>query len=304
MKKSILFSLLTFQQLIAQDVIHIYSCYGNAKNMIVEGRILDEREFQETKKEDGMFTNAWRKLGHILNDERKNVPVTLRLDKKEFQASTDDEGYFEFKLHFDHDLLTPNLPIELFLTNNQKVQTTTHIYMISKQKQTGIISDFDDTVIVSDVTKKLSLLYQLLLKNYKQREVVEGLSQRYRKILEKSPDKPLFFITGSPKQFHQVIEKFLNYHHFPKHTLITKKMHGENAHSIFKQQNYKKTYIEELITLYPQVEWILFGDSGEQDKKIYLDIAKRYPKHIKEIYIRNVESKEIEKISISSVQTS
>ncbi len=294
--KHFLLSLLTFNQLIALDTIHIYHCYGNDETLIVEGRVLDPREFKEAHEKDNIFVNLRRKLGQIFNDERKNVNVTLQVEEQTFQTQSDDEGYFEFALTFPPHTLKPHQPIELYLTKEPQVKSTCRAYILSDQKQTGIISDFDDTVIVSNVTNKLKLAYELLLKNYKQREVVDGMAERYKKILEKSPDKPLFFITGSPKQFNEAIHKFLDYHHFPKRTLITKKIHGDDAYSVFKQHSYKSEQIETILKLYPQIEWVLFGDSGEQDREIYLDIAKKYPGQIKEIYIRDVKTGQIEKI--------
>lgn len=288
--------LLTFSQLIAMDTIRIYHCYGNDRTLIVEGRVLDNREFKEASSEDDIFTNFRRKLGYIFNEERKNVDVTLQVKGQTFHTKSDDEGYFEFKLSFPPHTLKPHQKINLYLTKEPNVKTSCRAHILSDQKQTGIISDFDDTVIVSNVTNKIKLAYELLLKNYKQREAVKGMAERFNKILADSPDKPLFFITGSPKQFNEVIHRFLDYHHFPKRTLITKKIHGKNAYSLFQQHDYKSKQIETLLKLYPQIEWVLFGDSGEQDREIYLDIAKKYPGQIREIYIRDVKSGQIEKI--------
>ena len=63
-----LFSFLSWQ-IINADVIDIYHCYGNDKRLIVEGRVLDPREFDTTKKDDGFVKNIWRKLGHLINNK-------------------------------------------------------------------------------------------------------------------------------------------------------------------------------------------------------------------------------------------
>jgi phosphatidate phosphatase APP1 len=295
--KLLFLALLLCSPLIARDTIDLYHCYGNDSTLIVEGRVRDERTTKEITKRDTIFTNLRRKLGQIFNDERKDVPLILQVDKnRTFQTKTDDEGYFKFELTFEKGALQPRHPIKLYLKKEPNIEATCRAYILSDQKQIGIISDFDDTVIISNVTNKIKLAYELLLKNYKQREAVQGMAKRYKEILADSPDKPLFFITGSPKQFNHAIHSFLDYHHFPKRTLITKKIHGDNAYSLFKQQHYKSEQIETLLKLYPQIEWILFGDSGEHDREIYLDIAAKYPDKIKAIYIRDVKSGQIEKV--------
>ena len=294
--KYILLTLLTFSQLLAGDAIEVYYCYGNDRTLLAAGRVLDPREMPEAKKNDSFLTNLWRKLGYIFNDERENVPVTLQVRERTFETQTDDEGYFAFEVTFPPETLKPHEKVKLFLPRQPKVSTSCKAWIPSSQQQVGIISDFDDTLIISDVTHKLKLAYQLLLKNYKQREAVEGMAKRFREILAKSPDKPLFVITGSPKQFNLAIQKFLDYHRFPKRTLITKQIHGDRSWSPFRQHDYKTKHIERLLSLYPQIHWVLFGDSGEQDREIYMKLAKKHPGKIEAIYIRDVRSGKIEKV--------
>ncbi len=294
--KKILLCLFLFSNLFAQEGIYIYNCYANSKRLTVHGRVLNERKFQETKKEDNIFVNFIRKMGYIFNDEKKDVNITMRIDQKNFSSVTDDEGYFEFDLSFDKKTFYQNQKIIFYLTKEKKIRTICQPYIPSDKEQTGIISDFDDTVIISDVTNKISLAYELLLKNYKQRQAVKNMASLYKEILKKSPDRPLFFITGSPNQFNEVINAFLDFHRFPKRTVITKKIHGKNSYSIFKQKEYKSNKIKKLIKLYPNIKWALFGDSGEQDRSVYLDIAAKFPSHIKEIYIRDIKSGRLKKI--------
>ena len=110
---------------------------------------------------------------------------------------------------------------------------------------------------------------------------------------------PLFFVTGSAQQFFNSIEEFLNYHDFGKHILITKQLHGKDRDAILDQFSYKTKHIEELIKFYPNLSWVLFGDSGEKDREIYNYLAKKYPSKIKAIYIRDVKSGEIKRVEPS-----
>jgi len=86
------------------------------------------------------------------------------------------------------------------------------------------------------------------------------------------------------------VEDFLAFHHFPRHTLILKKAHGDNTDPLTDQFAYKTQKIERLIKLYPTMEWIMFGDSGERDAEVYKFIKKKYPSKVRAYYIRDVES--------------
>jgi len=292
-KRSLLYSLLSLSPLLAEADIQLHTCYGNPHQLIVEGRILNEREFKESSKEDSWVTNGWRKVKHLINDEHENIALTLKINETLYHGKTDDEGYFEFEVLNQKTPWKNHENIELSL---DELNTSIHAsaLIIDDNVKVGVISDFDDTVIVSDVTDKLSLLKNTFFKNYKQRQVVEGMREHFKKIL--NPNTPLFFVTGSPKQLQPVIHQFLNFHNFPERTLITKKAHGDNADELFDQIAYKQGKIEKLMILFPNIQWVCFGDSGEKDREVYELLAKKYPKKVQGIFIRNVESKTIEKI--------
>ncbi len=295
MKKTLLsITLLTILPLLADADIQLQLCYGNPHELIVEGRVLEERIFKESSKEDSWLKNTWNKVKQLVNDEVKNEKLTLTIGDEIYQNKTDDEGYFEFNIENHKEAWKNHQNITLHL-DELNVTTYASAFIIDESVKVGIISDFDDTVIVSGVTNKLDLVQNTFFKNYKQRELVKGMKERFEEIVT-SPNTPLFFVTGSPKQLYNAIHNFLNYHEFPKRTLITKKAHGNNADPLFDQITYKVEKIEQLIQLFPQIGWVCFGDSGEKDPEVYRRIQKKYPKQIKAIYIRNVKSGEIEKI--------
>ena len=53
----------------------------------------------------------------------------------------------------------------------------------------------------------------------------------------------------------------------------------------------KQQEILSILETYPDLPFILIGDSGEKDPDIYLEIANQYPDRIKAIYLRGVESR-------------
>jgi phosphatidate phosphatase APP1 len=295
MKKLLLLLLLPFTIYAENRAdIQLQTCYGNPHQLLIEGRVLYERKFDESSKDDSWVKNGWQKMKHLLNDEVKNEKLTLTVGEEVYQGQTDEEGYFEFEVQNHKTPWKNHEKIELTL-NEYNISVHASAFVVDTSVKVGIISDFDDTVIVSNVTNKLTLIKNTLFKNYKQREVVKGMKRRFETILA-TPDSPLFFVTGSPKQLYSVIHQFLNYHEFPKRTLITKKAHGDNADPLFDQLAYKMEKIEKLILLYPNIKWVCFGDSGERDQEVYETVAQKYPKKIKEIYIRSVEHGKIKKI--------
>jgi phosphatidate phosphatase APP1 len=277
-----------------QDNLHIYYAFGNDQSIMIEGRILEERLFSRVSRLDNIFKNIWRKIKQLHNNEIKNRDVHLHIGTDRYVSRSDDEGYFFFDIRLKKPLEQGyhDIPIEV---ENHSVKHLLRVPIMIEQG-VGIISDFDDTLIISDVPHKVKLAYNLLAKNYKQRKVVEGMKERFEAILSQNPKdfpSPLFILTGSPKQLFDAINPFLEYHHFPSHQLIAKQLHGDASDSLFDQLSYKTKEIERLFAFYPKMEWVLFGDSGEKDKEVYERISKKYPNQVRAYYIRDVESGEI-----------
>ena len=291
-KTLLLLTILSLSTLYANDNILLYNAYGNAHHILIQGRMEEKKTFSQAKKDDSWFQNLWRTLRQVKGEEIKNRTIFALVNGEKFQSQGDDEGYFSFDITTQHALKTGYEKIILTIEGNSDASEA-EAMIVGSEPLVGIISDFDDTIIVSNVTNKVELGYNTVFKNYKQRTVVPTMLERFEKILTQNPkDAPstLFILSGSPQQLFFAVEDFLAFHHFPRHTLILKKAHGDNTDPLTDQFAYKTQKIERLIKLYPTMEWIMFGDSGERDAEVYKFIKKKYPSKVRAYYIRDVES--------------
>jgi len=234
--------------------------------------------------------NTWRKLRQLINDEQANVLVKLKLNQQSFHKQTDDEGYFSFDI-----VLSPQLTAgfhSIRVLTNENLAAACRLLVIPQTNTLAIISDFDDTVIVSNVLDKKQLIKNSLTKNYLQRNIVQGMSNAYRDLLKKNnpfPElSPVIFVSGSPRQIQISIEQFLDHYHFPTNIVLTKQIGGEQADPLLNQQKYKVDKIEELFKLFSWMQFILVGDDGEKDPESYHLLQQRYPDRIKSIWVRKV----------------
>lgn len=78
---------------------------------------------------------------------------------------------------------------------------------------------------------------------------------------------------------------------FPWATLSLKnvRFRDETLLNLFKSgTETKPRQIEAILNRYPQRQFLLIGDNGEQDPEVYGNIERRYPEQITQILIRNV----------------
>ncbi len=61
--------------------------------------------------------------------------------------------------------------------------------------------------------------------------------------------------------------------------------------SLKPEKPHKQKEIINILKTYPNLNFILIGDSGEHDASIYTDIAAQHPERIKTIYLLSVKHK-------------
>jgi len=262
--------------------------------MVMQMSWLFKVECKSQDASDSWIRNAYRRAKEVKADDIKNKEIIANINGNLYKSRGDSEGYFSFDINSSKAFKSGYIDIFLNIKGNRDKAKAKAV--ILTKPAAGIISDFDDTLVVSNVTNKLKLGINTLFKNYKQRKAVKIMAKWFKEILAKNPKNSpsaLFIISGSPQQLSKAVEGFLNYHNFPKHTLILKKAHGDKKDPLTDQFAYKVQKIEKLIKLYPNIRWYMFGDSGEKDRKVYAYVKNKYPKNVLKYYIRDVESGEI-----------
>ncbi len=159
------------------------------------------------------------------------------------------------------------------------------IKLVPKQG-TSIISDIDDTVKLSYITDRKKMFEAAFYKDF---EPVEGMASLYRKWEQQGAD--FHFVSSSPWQLYEPLVEFLKTSNFPWATLSLKKVRikDETFLNLFKSGlKTKPIAIKAILRRYPNRQFVLVGDSGEQDAQVYAQIAKEHPDQVRSIFIRNV----------------
>jgi phosphatidate phosphatase APP1 len=293
MKNTPLLALLAVLALpaLAEDdlALQLYPAYGDARGFTIEGRLIERRELQDTSADDRWWTNLWRNLRQLINDEESGVAVTVRIGQTSWTAKTDDEGYFridaEARVADGWQEIAASAP-------NVTTQATGSLLIVPAENRTGIISDLDDTLLISEVNDKSDLLGNTFLKNPLQRTAVPGAAQFLARSLSGNPrpdTAAMIYLSASPRQLSNPIVNFLAHNGFPRGVLITKKVTNDTTSDpITDQIAYKTAKLENILARLPHVNFILLGDDGEKDPEIFHAIRIRYPDRVQSVWIRHV----------------
>lgn len=289
--------------------INTYLGYGTNSRLRATGRALED----ENIRFDGN-TRIFRTLYNIYkqfeSDEIKKVPIELRLsDTQKFTTITDLEGYY----HFDENSIsTDNLvneegwipyTVSYKIENKKIIQSNIFkgsMLVPSANASYGVISDIDDTILHTGVASlfKWRVIANTFFKNFDRRLPLEGTVEFYQKLRKGKNSKtanPIFYVSNSPWNLYDYLNAFLKIHAFPKGPILLRDFRTFLDKTPKPKAPHKQTEIINLLELYPDMKFILIGDSGEKDADIYTSIAMKYPNRILAIYLRSVNHKRKER---------
>lgn len=275
-----------------------YRTYGTTDKIYVRGRVLEDKKMAVSK-DDNFFDNLLNMYKRFETDEVPGVTVQLNLPGEQQQVTTDKEGYFVFNFQPKNPLITNELyhsfPLQL-LHANYPAGTTVDAEMIlpPADAEYGIISDIDDTIIRTGAANLLAMGKTVLLGNARTRLPFAGVSAFYKALQlgrNGQQNNPFFYVSSSPWNLYDLLTDFMDHNGIPPGPLLLRDF-GLQSESFMSgdYMSHKFTEIARILDTYPHLNFVLAGDSGEQDPPIYYEVVKRYPGRIISIYIRDVVS--------------
>ena len=271
------------------DALVLYFAFGSQGSAVLEGRVIDRQVLRTNALLDSRTINLRRNLQLLFNRERGQLPVTASVFGRSWTVTTDIEGYFRIALDDLDPLASGWHRVEV-----TSGSATAHIplLLIPPQNAHGVISDFDDTLMITEVNRRWRMLANTFLRNPLQRRVVEGMPAAFRKLASRNvvpTAAPLFFLSASPRQLHMPLQAVLDHNGFPPGVLITKRVTNDSTREpILDQMRYKLARCEDILARTPGVRFTLIGDDGEHDPEIFHRFASQHADRIERIYIRRV----------------
>ncbi|MCI1869170.1 App1 family protein [Bifidobacterium crudilactis] len=223
----------------------------------------------------------------IGSSEVYDQPDRQRSQSDEF-ALSDSSGYLD--LVAEHRLKPGRH--EVAYQVSRRAPVTAPLYTYPASTPLGVISDIDDTIMVTQVPSLWRAAYNMLLLNPKKRISVPGMSVLYNKIRDLYPQAPFFYLSTSPWNVESSIRHFINYHGFPEGPLLLRDLDPRPKTFIPTGVQHKLEFVDQLMADFPKMKFLLIGDDGQKDPTTYATVARRYPGRILAIGIRQLSPRE------------
>jgi phosphatidate phosphatase APP1 len=273
-----------------------YRGFGTLDRVILDGRVIETKPMTRPTPVDSGLQNLMRTWRLFRTREIPGAQLRARLGPAVTEADTDQEGYY-------HLALRPEVlpvdgdgwhPAEVELTGCpvrgwRPITASAEVLVPGPRAAIGIVSDIDDTVLQTYVTRRLKMIWLTMVQNAYTRLPFEGTSELYRALAAGASGaaaNPVFYVSKSPWNLYDFLIEFMDRHGLPRGPLLLRELGLHDEAPL----DFKAACLERIFDTYPRLPFVLIGDSGERDPDLYLDFASHHPGRVKAIYIRDVGS--------------
>ena len=277
-----------------------YRGYGTANTLYLKGRVLLDNGNTASTPDATALDNLLAAYRRLESDEVANGVVMASLAGQTWTAVTDGEGYFDFALNplpaVDTRQIWHEVMLELAVIPRDQASVASRGQVLTPPPDAafGVISDIDDTILVSHATAPLKAALTALLNSAQTRAPFPGVPALYR-ALQAGPTgigyNPIFYVSSSPWNFYDVLTEFMAINGMPAGPLFLRD-YGLQSLLEHGHRHHKLTHIDQLLMTFPSLPFVLLGDSGQEDPEIYATVVERNPGRIRAIYIRDVTDDE------------
>lgn len=284
--------------------IKLYRGYVNDEELIVFGHVFSSLAPDKYEVDRRGYRHAKSVIKMFSITPISNAEVTLIFKDLKVRTKTLNDGYFRFTIPFNHALESGWHKYTVSCRSNGREVVEQGELLKPFKSKLGIISDIDDTFLISHTHNIFKKIYVLLTRNINNREVFDDVVPHYQALSragqeEQGQFNAFFYVSSSEWNLYQFILQFTRMHELPKAVIKLKKIKKGLADFLFTGRgghDHKFIKIKDIISFYPQLQYVLLGDDSQKDPYLYERVCKVFPMNIKAVYIRQTKSSQKPKV--------
>ncbi len=259
--------------------------YGTQQQLCLRGRVIEEKTYLTGEKNDRVWADLLEIYTHAQSARVPHACLVARFQGVEKTVTADENGYFEVKFEPQEPLAEHRLwhTVELHLVepipeaqSRYPIKCTGQVLIPADTARYAIISNIDNTILPSDRAELRNMARNTFLRNPHNRQPFPGEAALYRAFysgISGSDMNPLFYLSTGTGSLYNLLVQYINLQSMP------------NGPILFTQRD-KLSQLRQMLALFPGLPFILFGNSEQDDPRIFTKLAAEYPGRIPVIYIR------------------
>lgn len=281
-----------------KPILQLYRGYANEQELIVMGHVFTKEYDYDFQKKS--FKNASSIIQLFQVKTIKNFDVYLKHGTAKIHTKTLNDGYFKFCIPLEKELNFGWMEYEVSIKHENTTTSYKGNFIRPHKGNLGIISDIDDTFLVSHTHSFFKKLYILLFRNVNSRKIFNDVVPHYQALSSagrnnKDEQNAFFYISSSEWNLYRFIVKFTKIHQLPRAVILLKDIKTGLADFLMsgrRNHNHKFDKIKHVLEFYPNLKYVLIGDDSQDDPYLYETICKIFPVTVQAVYIRKTGKQE------------
>jgi phosphatidate phosphatase APP1 len=262
-----------------RPVITAYTGYGAPGWARVMARVVLTRGGQVHRRLEKV--RGWRSF---TTSPVNNAVVRIQMGDSVTESHTDRSGYIDCRVKGD---LEPGWG-SVRLTTEGAAPVDAPIRVVDPAVKFGVISDIDDTVMVTALPRPLLAAWNTFVLDEHARMAVPGMAVLYERLVTANAGAPVFYLSTGAWNVAPTLTRFLSRHLYPAGPLLLTDW-GPTPDRWFRSgQEHKRTTLRRLAGEFPDIRWLLIGDDGQHDQEIYSEFAHAHPENVAAVAIRRL----------------
>ena len=276
-----------------------FRSWGTTRSLRVQGRVLERPGLNQPDEASSLFENAANTARRVESDEIPGARIEVAYRGTHRTVTADREGFFRVDIAAELPLDGGWHRVGLRIVESMAgagPTATAEVCVPDPDADFIVVSDIDDTAIVTHVNARLDMLRRVVAGNARTRRAVPGVPAFYRALGRGSSPhgNPLFYVSRSGWNFYDLLVQVLDRHGIPAGPMLMRDLALiESRAETLGKEAQKLAKITEVIEAFPDHRFILIGDSGQSDPSIYAECASRYGSRVAAVYIHLASGREV-----------
>jgi len=168
----------------------------------------------------------------------------------------------------------------------------TRAFVVAPDVRFGIVSDVDDTVMVTALPRPLVAAWNSFVVDEHARQPVPGMAVLLERVARENAGCPVIYLSTGAWNIAPTLMRFLRRHLFPPGALLLTDWGPTHDRWFRSGRDHKLTNLRRLAQEFPDVRWLLIGDDGQHDDQIYTTFTDEHPQNVVAVAIRRLSPAE------------
>lgn len=257
-----------------------YTGYGSTTWVRVLGRVLltPPTKKRRTSEES---VRGWRSF---LSVPISHVEVTVDIGGTRTTLTADRGGVIDATVEAN---LEPGWQtIRISTLGSRAVEAP--VFIVGDDITTGIVSDVDDTVMVTALPRPLLAAWNTFVLDEHARTPTPGMAVLYERLSHTHPGAPMVYLSTGAWNVAPTLTRFLSRNLYPPGPLLLTDWGPTHDRWFRSGSDHKRENLLRLAEDFPRITWLLVGDDGQHDEELYGEFVASHPHNVAAVLIRQL----------------